>query len=96
MRIFISLLIFTVILAAEEAREPTKMAPADSNRATIKYTDIDSLRAEISRLKARNAWCSQELNLWQNIPVMEVRLELAREEAKAAERDKAAKSEEKR
>ncbi len=54
--------------------------------------ELADAKAEIARLKARNAWCSQELNLWQNIPVMEVRLELAREEAKAAEREKAAKA----
>ena len=54
--------------------------------------ELADAKAEIARLKARNAWCSQELNLWQNIPVMEVRLELAREEAKASEREKAAKA----
>ena len=55
--------------------------------------ELAAAKAEIALLKARSNWCSQEMDIWKrNIPVMEVRLELAREEAKAAEREKAAKA----
>lgn len=74
--ILISLAAFAGFILAEESKQtPT----------------VESLQAELSTLRAKYAQCQQEMALWQNIPVMETRLNLARELAKEAEREAAKK-----
>lgn len=52
--------------------------------------ELQAAREEIAHLKAQNAWCSTELNIWsQNPDIVQVRLTLMIESRKADERKKA-------
>lgn len=72
-----------VTIRAEDAK------PQLQTIASLK-AELETARAEISLLKAQQAWCQSELSIWaQNPDIVQIRLTLQRESAKAAEIEQA-------
>lgn len=72
---------------ASESRQSTPSG-VDQKAKDIQ-AELETLRSEIALLKAQNAWLQNEMSIWENIPVIEVRLNLKRENAKAEQRKEA-------
>lgn len=85
-RILLCALAFTglLVLYADDAKQVTVEAL---------QAEVATLKAENALLKAQQAWCQSELNIWANNPeIVQVRLNLQLESAKAQQREKAVKT----